>query len=67
MIAAWSRTIAIAAAVFSFIIGVIVELAQEYIAYNRTMDFMDAVANTIGIILAITSIWLLSKRFNTYS
>ncbi|WOI22069.1 VanZ family protein [Nonlabens ulvanivorans] len=67
MVTAWSRTIAIAAAVFSFLIGVIVEFAQEYIAVNRTMDFIDAVANTIGIILAITLIWLLSKRFNTYS
>ncbi len=67
MVAAWSRTIAIAAAIFSFLIGVLIEIAQEYIAANRTMDIMDAVANTIGIILAVTFIWLLSKRFNTYS
>lgn len=65
--ASWSRTIAIAAAVLSFIVGVLVEFAQEYISVNRTMDIMDAVANTSGIIIAVILLWFISTRFNTHS
>lgn len=65
IVKSWSSTIAIAASILSFIVGVLVELAQEYISVNRTMDFYDAVANTTGIIFAILVLWIISKRFNT--
>ncbi|MGJ8683683.1 MAG: VanZ family protein [Nonlabens sp.] len=67
IVASWSRIIAISAAVLSFIVGVLVEFAQEYISVNRTMDMMDALANTVGIVIAIVLLWLVSKRFNTHS
>lgn len=63
----WSSAIGIGAAALSFIVGVVLELGQEYISVNRTMDFYDGVANTTGIILAIVTLWLISKRFITHS
>ena len=60
----WSRTIAIGAAVFSFLVGVLVEFGQEYIAVNRTMDFMDVLANIAGIIIAMFMLLIIDKFFN---
>lgn len=60
----WSKEIAIGAAVLAFIVGVLVELGQEYIAVNRTMDVLDALANLTGIIIAIILLYVLSKKFN---
>jgi VanZ family protein len=60
----WSRTIAIGAAVFSLLVGVLVEFGQEYIAVNRTMDFMDVLANIAGIILAMFVLLISDKIFN---
>lgn len=63
----WSRVMVIAAAILSFIIGVLVEFSQEYISVNRTMDMMDALANALGIVLAALFLWGVSRRFNTHS
>jgi VanZ family protein len=60
----WSRTIAMGAAVFSLLVGVLVEFGQEYIAVNRTMDFMDVLANIAGIILAMFILLSIDKIFN---
>lgn len=49
----WSVKIALVAGVFSLFIGILLELGQEYISVNRTMDAMDVIANLTGIILAI--------------
>ena len=48
----WSRTIVIAASVFSIVIGGIIELGQGFISLNRSMDALDMVANATGIIIA---------------
>lgn len=58
----WSKVIAIAAAVLCFVIGVLVELGQEYISVNRTMDIYDALANTTGIIIAVFTLYLIGKK-----
>ena len=60
----WSRTIAMGAAVFSLLVGVLVEFGQEYIAVNRAMDFMDVLANIAGIILAMFILLSIDKIFN---
>lgn len=60
----WSKTIGIAAAVLSFIVGVFVELAQEYVSVNRTMDVLDAMANLAGIIIALILLYVISIKFN---
>jgi len=62
----WYKPMGIAAAILSFIVGVLVEFAQEYISVNRTMDIYDGIANTTGIIFAILLLWLVSKRFNKH-
>lgn len=60
----WSHTIAVGAAIFSLLVGVFIEFGQEYIAVNRTMDFMDVLANIAGIILAIFILISIDKIFN---
>lgn len=62
IIKSWSKVIAIAAAILCFVIGLLVELGQEYIAVNRTMDIYDAFANTTGIIIAVLILYLIGKK-----
>jgi VanZ family protein len=62
----WSLTIAIGATVFSLVIGICVELGQEYISVNRTMDFKDVLANIAGIILAIFILWATDKLYQQH-
>ncbi|MEN8816341.1 MAG: hypothetical protein ABF274_05645 [Nonlabens sp.] len=57
----WSRTIAIGASVFSLIVGILIEIGQEYVSMNRTMDAMDVLANFAGIILAVIILMILDK------
>ncbi len=64
IIKSWSKVVAIGAGVLSFVIGVLVEIGQEYIAINRTMDLLDGLANSIGIIIALLILYLASKKFN---
>lgn len=64
MLQSWSKVIAIAAAVLCFVIGILVELGQEYISVNRTMDIFDALANTSGIIIAMLTLYLIGKKIN---
>jgi VanZ family protein len=49
----WSRSIGIGAAFLCAVVGGIVEIAQEYLATNRTMDLFDMIANLCGIVIAI--------------
>ncbi|PRP67998.1 VanZ family protein [Nonlabens agnitus] len=49
----WSRTIAVAASIFSLVIGGLLELGQGFISQNRTMDGYDMLANGTGIIIAV--------------
>lgn len=62
----WSRTIAIGASVFSLIVGILIELGQEYVSMNRTMDAMDVLANFAGIILAVIVLMLLDKTLQQH-
>ncbi len=57
----WSRTIVIAAAAFSLIIGGLIELGQGFVATNRSMDAYDLLANGAGIIIAIFLLKLTSS------
>jgi VanZ family protein len=61
-ITGWSSTIAIAAALFSMIIGGLMELGQGFYTTNRTMDALDMLANTTGIIIATFILWI-APRF----
>lgn len=56
----WSSTIVIAAALFSLVIGGLLELGQGFISHNRSMDAFDLLANTAGIIIAVIILKLLS-------
>ena len=51
--------LAIAAAIFSLVIGGLIELGQGFISQNRTMDVYDMVANATGIIIALIVLWLI--------
>jgi len=60
-----SRTIAIGAAVFSLLLGVLVEFGQKYLSVNRTMDVMDVLANFAGIILAVLILFIFNQQKTT--
>jgi VanZ family protein len=62
----WSHTIAIGASVFSLVIGICIELGQEYISINRMMDFRDVLANIAGIILAISILRITDKLYQQH-
>jgi VanZ family protein len=49
----WSRTIAIGTMTLCTVIGGAVELAQGYLATNRSMDIYDMLANLCGIVFAV--------------
>ncbi len=49
----WVRSIAIGAGFLCALIGGIVEIAQGYLAENRTMDAYDMIANVSGIVIAV--------------
>ncbi len=61
LVSQWSSTIAIAAAMFSLVIGGLIELGQGFITVNRSMDLFDLLANTAGIIIALLFLRLLSS------
>ena len=58
----WERTIAIGAGTVSLIAGAFLELGQGYISANRSMDMLDMIANSCGIILALVVLWFVSKK-----
>lgn len=62
----WSRTVAIGAGSLSLIIGVLIEIGQEYISVNRTMDILDVLANLAGIIIAMFVLMFIDKLFNKH-
>ena len=51
----------IALAVFVF--GVVLEILQEKLTENRTMDYYDVMANAVGILLALSSFNYLLKVY----
>ncbi len=61
-----SKPIVIGSSVFSLLIGILIELGQEFISLNRTMDIMDVLANLTGIILAVLLLWILNNSLNKY-
>lgn len=58
----WSKKAGVTAALVSFSLGVVLELGQGYISTNRSMDLLDVVANSCGIILAIVVLVLSSQK-----
>lgn len=68
----FNRSIAIGTGILCFLIGVLIEFAQGYLAQNRTMDFYDVVSNTIGILfaailmIAITRFWLGTEKSKAF-
>ncbi|PCI08746.1 MAG: hypothetical protein COB73_06535 [Flavobacteriaceae bacterium] len=51
----------IAIAIFSF--GVALEVLQDKLTANRTMDYQDVIANTVGILLGLSSFRYLLKIY----
>ncbi|TXE06366.1 teicoplanin resistance protein VanZ [Seonamhaeicola algicola] len=45
------------AAVFAVIFGIIIEVLQQTLTAYRALDVYDALANTLGALLATTAIW----------
>ena len=46
-----------------FLFGVIIEILQEKLTDNRMMDYYDVVANSVGILLALSSFNFLLKVY----
>lgn len=46
-----------------FIFGVVLEILQEQLTENRTLDYFDVIANTVGIMLALSSFSYLLKVY----
>ncbi len=57
----FERSIIIGAATLCFIIGSIIELAQGYLVKNRSMEWDDVLANTVGILFATCVLFLFDK------
>lgn len=57
----FERSIIIGAATLCFIIGSIIELAQGYLVKNRSMEWDDVLANTVGILFATCILFLFDK------
>ncbi|PTX63843.1 VanZ like protein [Kordia periserrulae] len=52
-----------ASAILAFVYGIIIEILQETLVTNRQGDWQDALANTIGIILAVFTIkWFIANK-----
>jgi VanZ family protein len=47
--------------VFSFILGIIIEMLQQFFTITRTGDLLDILANVSGATLAVIGIVLLNK------
>ena len=45
------------AAIFAIIFGIIIEVLQQTLTAYRALDVYDALANTLGALLATTAIW----------
>ena len=48
-----------------FLFGIIIELLQNFFTGNRSGEFLDAVFNLIGILIAIPAWFLLRKIFGS--
>ena len=46
-----------------FIYGIIIEVLQGSFVANRTQDYWDVVANTIGILVGIVLFYIIKKTF----
>ena len=57
----WERSIAIGTGVLCFLIGGIIELGQGYLSENRSMDALDLLANTVGILFAALILKVISQ------
>lgn len=49
------------AAILSVLFGMIIEVLQENMTASRSLDVYDAVANTLGALLASTVLWFKSS------
>lgn len=49
------------AAILSVLFGMIIEVLQENMTASRSLDVYDAVANTLGALLASTVLWFKSN------
>jgi VanZ family protein len=63
ILSSWSRTIAIAAGIFSLLIGGFIEVGQHLFSERRQMDGWDLLANGAGIVLAMFIIYYLPRLF----
>ena len=59
----FERSIVIGAATLCFVIGSVIELAQGYLVKNRSMEWDDILANTIGILFATLILFLIDILF----
>jgi len=57
----FERSIIIGAAALCFVIGAMIELAQGYLVINRSMEWDDLLANTVGILFAVLILFLIDK------
>lgn len=42
--------------------GVLMELGQEFLTTDRSADIQDALANTLGSVLAVIALWLFDRK-----
>lgn len=51
----------VTAAIFSIAFGIIIEVLQESLTAYRALDIYDALANTLGVLLASLILWVTKK------
>lgn len=52
----------IRAFLFSFIFGILIEIAQGLFTTSRTADVLDVAANTTGALLVVAAVLLIEKK-----
>ena len=58
------KTALIQAFLFSFVYGILIEIAQGLFTTTRSTDILDVAANTTGALLVVTAILLIEKGKN---
>jgi VanZ family protein len=49
-----------------FIFGIIIEILQEVITSYRTASYLDIIANTVGVLLAVLIFHIFEKKISLF-
>jgi len=60
------KTVFIFTSIFSFVLGLLIEIEQHYLINSRTGDLYDLIADVLGTITGIIFFVLLTRLFKRY-